>query len=68
MVGVLLRPVNGTLADARSLQRDNAIALKAAMQRALTSSHLSKETRAHLRESIATIDDGLRANVIKVGA
>ncbi len=68
MVAVLLRPTTATLADARSLQRENAIALKASMARALTAKQLSPENRAHLRESIATIDDALHANLTRVGA
>ena len=67
VVGVLLRPGHGTLADARSLQRENAIDLRSSMRRALASKRLSKEARAHLSESIATIDDALRANLVKAG-
>ena len=67
VVAVLLRPADGTLADARSLQRENAIALRTSMRRALASKRLSKETRAHLSESIATIDDALSAHLIKAG-
>ena len=68
VVGLLLRPSIATLADARSLQRENAIALKASMQHALTANQFSTENRAHLRESIATIDDALRANLLRFGA
>jgi hypothetical protein len=68
VVGVLTRPGNVTLADERSLQRENAIALKASIQHALASNRLSTESRAHLRESVAMIDDALKANIMKVGA
>lgn len=68
VVAVLLKPGTGTLADARSLQRENALVLRASMRRALGSKRLSMETRAHLSESIATIDDALRANLIRAGA
>ena len=68
VVGVLLRSSGGTLADARSLQRENAIALRAAIQHALGARPLSIENRAHLRESAATIDDALRANLQRMGA
>jgi len=64
----LLLPRSATLADVRSLQRDNAIALRGSMQRALGGGTLSPEARAHLRESIATIDDALRANLTRMGA
>jgi hypothetical protein len=68
LVTTLLRPSSPTLADERSLQRDNAIALRAAMQQALGHGSLSVESRAHLRESIASIDDALKANMLRVGA
>ncbi len=66
----LLRPTgaaNATLADARSLQRDDAIALKTAIDHALASGRLSADNRAHLRESAATIDSALRASVLRTG-
>ncbi len=68
IVNVLLHSGNATLADQRSLQRDNAIALKASIQRALASDRLSAASRAHLRESAATLDDALRANLVRVAA
>ncbi len=68
VVYTLLLPRTATLADVRSLQRDNVIALKGSIQRALAGNRLSVESRAHLRESAATIDDALRANLLRVGA
>ncbi len=68
VVGVLLRPTSPALADARSLQRENALALKASLQAALNGRNLSPENRAHVRESIATLDDALRANMQRMGA
>ena len=68
MVQVLLVPRNATVAEERSVQRDNAIALKASIQRALGGGSLSAESRSHLRESVATIDDALRANLMRLGA
>jgi hypothetical protein len=68
MVTVLLRPTNAALADARSVQRENAIELRAAIQHALADDRLLPESRAHLRESAATIDDALRANLQRMGA
>ncbi|MEO8937960.1 MAG: zinc-dependent metalloprotease [Burkholderiaceae bacterium] len=67
MLAVLLRPGSATLADQRSLQRDNAIALRASIQRTLAASRLSGESRAHLRESSATIDDVLKASMLRIG-
>ncbi len=69
MVAMLLRPSGSNLADARSVQRDEAIELRASIRRALaSSSSLSPETRAHLRECAATIDDALKANFQRMGA
>ena len=69
VVQVLLVPRGATLAEQRSVQRDNAIALKASLQRALGGGgQLSADSRSHLRESIATIDDALRANLQRQGA
>lgn len=45
-----------------------ATALKASIQHAPAARQLSPDNRAHLRESIATIDDALRANLTRVGA
>ena len=67
MVGTLLRTSAPALADARSLQRENALALRGAMRRALMAKNLSIEDRAHLRESVATLDDALRANLTRTG-
>ena len=68
VVTMLLKPSIATLADARSLQRENAIALKGSIQHALASTRLSPENRAHLRETVATIEDALRANLTRAGA
>ena len=64
---VLLRPGNATLADARSLQRENAFELRSGIRRALATNRVSPESRAHLRESGATIDDALKANLQRMG-
>ncbi len=68
VVALLLRPSSATLADARSLQRDNAIALKLAIDHALAGKRMSADNRAHLRESVATIDSALKASVLRMGA
>jgi hypothetical protein len=69
LVQTLLRPSSPTLADERSLQRENAIALRAAIQQALGRGLLSVESRAHLRESAASIDDALtKAYMLRLGA
>ena len=68
MVGVLLRPASPTLADARSLQRENAIALRARIARSLRDARWTPENRAHLREAMSTIDQALKAPMERVGA
>ena len=67
VVSVLLQPGGATLADQRSLQRENAIALRTSIQRSLANGRLSIESRAHLREAVATIDTALRANLQRIG-
>jgi len=67
LVGTLLRTSAPSLADARSLQRENALALRAAMGRALMAKRLSIEDRAHLREGVATLDEALRAHLTRSG-
>ncbi len=68
VVGVLLRPTAPTLADARSLQRENVIDLRARIVRSLAHGRWSAENRAHLGESVATIDSALKAPLIRDGA
>ncbi len=68
VAGVLLRPGGGTMpADARALLRADAVQLRdelAAMQR---KPRLAPETRAHLAESLATLDDALKASSLRQG-
>jgi hypothetical protein len=63
----LLTRANGGEADARSLQRANArlliVELKAAQNRA----GLSKEARAHLADSLDTLQEALKAPMQRVG-
>ncbi len=68
VVAVVIRPSTPTIADARSLERDQAIALRDAAARALAAGRLSPDNRAHLRETVASIDDALKANMTKTGA
>ncbi len=68
MVFVLLHTGSATLADERSLQRQYAIELRGSIRHALGGNRLSPENRAHLSESAATIDDALKANMLRLGA
>jgi len=68
MVNMLLRATPGTPADARSLMRMDAEALAAQIRKAKAKSGFSKETRAHLAESLETLDQALKAPLQRVGA
>jgi hypothetical protein len=56
-----------TPADARSLQRENALALQRDI-RAAMDKQSSREARAHLSESYETLGQALRANMVRAGA
>ncbi|MEY4731052.1 MAG: hypothetical protein RL020_2210 [Pseudomonadota bacterium] len=56
----LIRPSGGP-ADVRSLMRDNAKQLQQQIQGALTQPGLGKEASAHLRESLETLNEALKA-------
>ena len=57
---------NTTPADARSLQRENAISL-ANLIRSAQAKPVSKETRAHLNESLNTLNEALKATMQRAG-
>ena len=57
----LVHPAPTTPPDARSLQRENAIELQGQIRAALGKGKYSKETRAHLDESLNTISESLKA-------
>lgn len=66
IAGALLRPSGTTPADAKSLQRENAMAL-ATQLRASMAKPMSAEARAHLSESLNTLDEALKANLQRAG-
>jgi len=68
MATTLTRPAAATPADSRSLQRENARALQKQLQAALARGNLDKETRAHLAEAANTLDEALKAPIIRQGA
>ena len=61
-------PGAGTPADSRSLHRENARTLQRQLQAALTRGNLDKETRAHLSEAANTLDEALKAPMVRQGA
>ena len=68
MVNLLLRPTAGTPADARSLMRMQAQALEKQLLIAKRKPALSAETRAHLAESYDTLQEALKAPLLRAGA
>lgn len=62
----LLRPSGNSPADARSLQRENAIQLQGMLRSALTKP-MSKEGKAHLAESLNTLSESLKAPLQRAG-
>ena len=65
---MLTRPASTAPADSRSLQRENARALLKQLQAAQTRGNLDKETRAHLAEAANTLDEALKAPMVRQGA
>ena len=68
VAGVLLRPGAGAMpADARALLRADAVQLRDELAAKQRKPRASAETRAHLAESLATLDDALRATSVRQG-
>ncbi len=63
----LVRASGNTPADARSLQRENAVQLQGQI-RASLGKPMSKEARAHLSESLNTLTEALKAPMQRAGA
>ena len=68
MVAILLRPTNGMPADARALMRLDAQELATQLKAAQRKPGLSKETKAHLAECLGTLEDALKAPLLRMGA
>jgi len=66
-VAHLLTRGNGAPADARALQRENAKALIAQLRTAQARPGLSKEARAHLADSLNTLEEAVKAPMQRVG-
>jgi hypothetical protein len=66
-VTFMLTRANVAPADARALQRENAIALIAQLRVAQSRPGLSKEARAHLADCRNTLEEALKAPMQRVG-
>ena len=62
---VVLRPATAMPADARALLRADAKRLRDEIANRRRSDKGSPETRAHLAETLATLDDALRAPIVR---
>jgi hypothetical protein len=62
---VVLRPTGTMPADARALLRADAQKLKTELMAMHKRQRLSVETRAHVAESIATLDEALKAPIVR---
>jgi hypothetical protein len=67
VTATLLRASPGMRADARSLQRLHAQELQRDIQRAMGNSALSPEAKAHLAESYETLNQALKAPMLRTG-
>ena len=66
LASMLVRPAATSPADGRSLQRENALQLSRQIQAALTKQK-SKEAKAHLAESLATLTEAIKAPLVRAG-
>ena len=67
VVAALLRVSATTPADVRSLQRANALRLQRELRSAM-GKPVSREAKAHLAESYETLDQALKASMLRAGA
>jgi hypothetical protein len=65
VANVLLRPAGSLPADARALLRADATQLRAEIAKAKDRKDLSVEAKAHLAESLALIDEALKAPLVR---
>ena len=68
IANALVKPSATLPADARALQRDSAKSLQAGLRTAAAKGGLAKETRAHLKESLITLERALSASLLRAGA
>ena len=65
VANALLRPSGSMPADARSLQREEAKALRREIAAAQNRPAYSKEARAHLAEALTQLDEALKAPLVR---
>ena len=65
VAGALFRPASALPADARALLREDARSLRSEVLAAQSRPTLSKEARAHLADTYATLDEALRAPLMR---
>ncbi|MBK8321383.1 MAG: zinc-dependent metalloprotease [Betaproteobacteria bacterium] len=68
VANALVKPSATLPADARALQRESANSLQSSLRAAAAKGGLAKETRAHLKESLDTLDRALAAPLLRAGA
>ena len=68
MVDMLIHPSPQMPADARSLMRVEAQSLAAQIRKSMRRPAFSKETKAHLAESLDTIEQALKAPLVRTAA
>jgi hypothetical protein len=68
IIASLTKPSPSAPADSRALQRENARTLQRQIQAVLVRNNLDKETRAHLSEAANTLDEALKAPMVRQGA
>jgi uncharacterized protein DUF4953 len=68
IVNMMLRTSPTTPADARSLAREDALEIQGQIRSALAKGGQSKETRAHLRETLDTLTETLKAPMQRASA
>lgn len=66
LANTIVRSAPTTPADARSLQREQAVQLLASI-RAASGKPMSPEAKAHLAESQATLTEVLKASLVRAG-
>jgi hypothetical protein len=65
VASVLTRPAGAMPADARALLRADALRLRGELARAKDRPGLSEEAKAHLAESLALVDEALKAPLVR---
>ena len=67
VAGALIRGSSATPADARALLRQDARALRDELKAVPVKATMSNETRAHIAESLSTLDEALKAPLQRQG-